>query len=166
MKRLMVRPQAGFTLIETLLSMALMSIFLLVLTDIFTQTLSLQTENEAASVVTQDGRYIMQRLAYDVARASAITTPAVLGGSGSTLALTIDGVANTYSVSGGNLQVVNGAGTTALNGNGTTVSGLTVQRLGDGGQADTARVMFTVTSKATPQSGPATQTLTITVGRR
>lgn len=161
-----LKQQSGFTIVEMLVAMALVSMFLVVLTDIFTSTLSLQTEDEAAAAVSQDGRYLMQRLSYDVARASAITTPNALGGSGSTLALTIGGVTHTYSLNAGNLQLVNNLDTNALNSSGTSISAFSVQRLGSSGQPDAARVTFTVTSKKTPQAGPASQTFTITAGRR
>lgn len=162
----MTKQESGFTIVEMLVSMALTSMFLVVMTDIFTSTLALQTEDEAAAAVSQDGRYLLQRLSYDVARASAITMPNTLGGSGSSLVLTIDGVAASYSLDAGDIVVTNGAGSDRLNSAATVISGLSIQRLGSSGLPDTARITFTVTSKQKPTAGPASQTFTITAGRR
>ncbi|HSX00903.1 MAG TPA: prepilin-type N-terminal cleavage/methylation domain-containing protein [Candidatus Saccharimonas sp.] len=161
-----LQPEGGFTLIELLVAMALTAIFSLMLADLFTNVLAAQTEYEATSAVAQDGRYILQRLSYDVTRASAIVDPATLGGSGSSLELTIGGVSNTYDLAGGNLELTNGAGTANLNGDQTTISDWSVQRLGEPGQPDTARISFTVTSKAMLHGQASTQHFSLTAGRR
>ena len=153
-------------MVELLLATALMSGFLVVLTTIFGSALEMQSENQASSAVTQDGRFILARLSYDIQRSSAVTTPASLGASGSTLAVTISAVSNTYSVVSGNLQVVNGAGTTNLNGSATTISAFTVQRLGNAGGKDTIKLSFTVTSKVLDKGAAKSQTFSTTVGRR
>src|SRR5688572_12402979 len=97
----------GFTLVELLITMGLLSIFMLVITDIFAAVVDVRTESEATSAVSEDSRFLLARLSYDVQRASAVTTPAALGGASGTLGLTIGGVAHTYAVSGGNLQLTN-----------------------------------------------------------
>src|SRR5688572_24260327 len=72
------RSQKGFSLVELLIVMGLMSILLLVLTDMFTSMLNVQTSTKAHSSVTEDGRFILSRLSYDVQRASSVTTPEYL----------------------------------------------------------------------------------------
>jgi prepilin-type N-terminal cleavage/methylation domain-containing protein len=156
----------GFTLIELLLAMALMTILMLVITDIISSIINAQSQSESVSSTTQDGRFIMSRLDYDVQRASAVTTPATLGGSGSNLAITIGGTAYTYALNSGNLQLTVGADTSNLNGSDTTISGLTFQRIGNVGGKDTVRMTFTVTSKITTKSGAESRTFTTTFGRR
>jgi prepilin-type N-terminal cleavage/methylation domain-containing protein len=69
------KKQRGFTLVELLLVMALFSIMMLVMTDMFTSVFNVQAESKSRSSVTEDGRFIMSRLNYDIGRASAITTP-------------------------------------------------------------------------------------------
>jgi prepilin-type N-terminal cleavage/methylation domain-containing protein len=157
---------SGFTLVELLISMALMGMFMVVLTDVVSSTLNVQTESEATSSVSEDGRFLLARLDYDLQRATSITTPAALGGSGASLVLVIGGVSNTYALSSGNLQLTNGSGTNNLNGNDTTISGLTFQRLGNSGGKDTIRVTFTVTSVARTDQGQDSRTFTTTFGRR
>lgn len=161
-----LKSQAGLTLVELVMVMGLMSIFMLVLTDIVSAALNVQTSSETVSSVAQDGRYILARFDYDIQQATSITTPAALGANGATLALVIGGVTNTYSIVGGDLQLVNGAGTSILNGSDTTISAINFHRLGNAGGKDTIRVTFTVTSKVVAKSGAETRTFTTTLGRR
>ena len=157
--------QAGFSLVEMLIVMGLMSILLMVLTDMFVSVLDIQTESESHSAVTQDGRFILARLSYDLNHASSISTPAALGGSGSTLAVVIGGVTYTYALSIGNLQLTNDQGTNNLNSSETTISALNVQRLGIAAK-DTVKISFTVTSVAKAKQGVDVKTFTTTAGRR
>lgn len=158
--------RSGFTLVEALLAMALMSAFMIVLTSIFTSVLAVQTESQATSSVAQDGRFLLARLSYDIQRADDIVTPAPLGGAGGRLTLSIGGENHTYEVIDGSLTLDNDSGTAVLNGSGTTVSGLSVQKLGNSGGTETVRLSFTVNSQARDNAGPRSQTFTTTVGLR
>src|SRR3989344_4351467 len=93
----------GFTLIETIIYMALLAIFLLTLTDILVSVLDVQLESQATSAVDIDSRFINSRLSFDVLRTSAITTPANLGDVSNSLVMTIGGSQYTYSLFGGNM---------------------------------------------------------------
>jgi prepilin-type N-terminal cleavage/methylation domain-containing protein len=166
LKRTIHTAQAGVTLIEMLLVMGLMSIFLVLLTTMLSSTLDVQNQSQSTSMVMQDGRFILARLSYDVGRATAITAPAALGTSGSTLTMTIGGVATTYALNNGSLQLTDSAGSANLNGSETTISAVSFQRLGTTGGKETIRTSFVVTSKAQAKSGADTQTFTTTVGRR
>jgi prepilin-type N-terminal cleavage/methylation domain-containing protein len=165
-KLLPVKGQSGFTLVELLLVMALFAMLLTVMTDMFASIMNVRTEAEASSSVSEDGKYILSRLGYDVKRSSSVTTPASLGASGSTLSIVIGGVTYGYALAGGNLQLTDNVGTDNLNSSETTVSALTFQRLGNVSGKDTIRVSFTLTSKATPDQGKKSETFTTTVGRR
>lgn len=152
------KSQRGFTLVELMIYMALLAILLTVLTDTFVSIVDLQLESQSTTSVERDGRFLLAKLASDVTSASAITTPASLGGSGSTMTLVINGVSYTYSLSQGNLQLSNSLGTANLNSNETTISNLSFQRLGNSGGKHSIRITFTVTSnivrrgEATPQT--------------
>jgi prepilin-type N-terminal cleavage/methylation domain-containing protein len=165
-KRKSLRDQAGFTLVELLVAMGLMAGFLVVLTDVVSTTLDVQTESEATSSVSEDGRFLLARLDYDIQRATSITTPAALGSSNSSLVLVIGGVTYTYALSGGNLQLTNNTGTTNLNSNDSTISGLNFQKLGNSGGKETIRASYTVTSVAQTDQGQDVRTFTTTFGRR
>lgn len=160
-----MKKQKGFTLVEIILYMALLSIFLIVLTDIFVSILDVRRESEATSAVEQDGRYILNRFMYDIPRASSVTTPASLGGSGSTLAIVIGGTNYTYSLSGGNLQLNDGT-INNLNSSGTSLSDISFQRIGNSGGKDTIKIQFTLTSVTTRPKGSEVRTFQTTVGRR
>lgn len=160
------KQQSGMTLVEILIVMGILALFLTVLTDILVTVVDVRTEADATSAVAEDGRYLLARLSYDIQRASAVTTPAALGGSGGTLVLTIGGIAHTYTTSSNNLQMTNNLGSINLNGDGTTVSGLTFHRLGNISGKDTVRVTFTVTSTTRDNQGFESETYTTTVGRR
>ncbi len=107
----------GFTLIELLIYMALVGLFLVVLTNMLATILETQTESTAASLVDIDGWYILARLAYDA-------NTVVLNSAA-------------YSLVDGNLWVSG----VRLNSYDSVVSGWSVTRVDD-----TARVAFTVTS--------------------
>ncbi|MGH7241214.1 MAG: PulJ/GspJ family protein [Candidatus Saccharimonadales bacterium] len=166
MMRLRNIGQKGVTLVEMLIVMGLLAVFLLIMTTIFTSTLDVQNQSNAYSATVSDGRFIMARLNYDIARASAVTTPASLGASGSSLVLTIGGNSYTYALSSSNLQLTDNLGAANLNGSGTAVSSLSFQRIGNTGGKDTIRYSFTLTS-TTKHSGTAdTQTFTSTAELR
>lgn len=161
-----LRDSRGFTLVEFLLYMALLSIFLLTLTDLFTAILNVRLESEATSTVEQDGRFILARLAYDIPQASSITTPLSLGSTASTLQMTISATTYTYALSGSDLNLTIGASTNKLNGSETSISGLSFKKLGNAGGKETISIQFTLSSKTQRPSGPEIRTFTTTIGRR
>src|SRR5664279_2189876 len=89
----------GFTLIEFLIFMSVLSTLLLVLTNVFSSILDSQLESKAYSSVDMDGRYILAKLAYDFQNADSyhdsILLPAA-GVSGSTLKININSVDYIY----------------------------------------------------------------------
>jgi prepilin-type N-terminal cleavage/methylation domain-containing protein len=168
MKKVLQAAAQGFTLVEMLIAMGLMTIFLVVLSDIVVTVGQVSQESDATSTVAEDGRYILSRLSYDIERATSVTTPAALGNTTNNLVLVIGGVTYTYSINGSNnLQLVVSPNTDTLNGGDTTISNFTVQRLGNSGGKETLTVNFTVTSK-TFRNGSTleSKTYTTTVGRR
>jgi len=74
LKKFIKKTQRGLTLVEMLLYMAVFSILLTVLLQIFFSALDVQLESKATSGVDQDGTYIMARLTYDIQRAQAVIT--------------------------------------------------------------------------------------------
>ncbi len=136
----------GFTLIELIISMGILAMLLLVLTDLFLAITNLRVESEATSSVEQDGRYILSKLIYDINNASAITTPGSLGTQTSTLVLTLNGVTNTYALSSGNLVLTNTNGSNNLNSLYTTISNFTVLRLGNTNGKHALKINYTATT--------------------
>ncbi|KKU95749.1 MAG: hypothetical protein UY27_C0009G0012 [Candidatus Gottesmanbacteria bacterium GW2011_GWA1_48_13] len=156
----------GFTIIELLIYMGLLSGFLVVLTQIFVAALDVQLVSEATSRTREDGRYILSRLEYDAGRATAITMPAAPGQSADSLQLIIGGEAFTYAITAANVTITNTSGTQSLNGTGTTVSGFSVQRLGNTNGKQSARVNFTLISTGQGVKGSEVRSYQTTIGVR
>src|SRR3989344_9039760 len=66
---------SGFTLVELLIAMGLLSILLVVFTSIFAETLAMQLRSETISNLQTDGQFISARLLHDFNQATAVTTP-------------------------------------------------------------------------------------------
>ena len=159
----------GFTLVELILYMSILSVLLSVLSAIFAMAVDVQLESQSTSVVEQDRSFIMARLSYDMLRASSISIPAALGGETNNFQILIGGVDYTYSINAdGNLVVTNVLGTERLNSYDSSISGFSVKRLGNPGQIeDTLKISFTITSKTQRVSiGPETRSFETTLSLR
>ncbi len=164
--------KGGFTLIELVLFMGLMSILLMVIIDVFNTVLTVQLDSEKTTYTATDSRYIYTRLLYDIHRAKSINLPASLGTSGSSLQLTIfEGGADrtfTYTVNSTThmLTLTNYLGTIELNSPNTTISGLSFTRLGNVNGKNSVQLSFTTTSVAKSRSINEVQTYQTTIGLR
>jgi prepilin-type N-terminal cleavage/methylation domain-containing protein len=160
----------GFSLIELLIYMAILSSMLVVLTQIFTSIIQARLESEATSGVQQNANYILNRFIYDISRATSIDIPASYGGTpSSSLQITINGVIYAYSLNGGSLQISNNLGTDDLNSNEVTVSNLEFTKIGStisGVKNDSVKVNFRLASVATKTSGKEIKDYQITVAPR
>lgn len=161
--------QKGFTLIELVIYMGILTILLSVLSSIFGAIVDVQLESTATSSVDQDGRYILAKLTHDVASSSAILLPLNPGDQTNTLQLTINSINYTYSLdSNKNLQIVNNSTneTNVLNSYDTYLSGLTFTRIGSGDSNDTVRVSYTLISRTSEITRQETKTFQTTLGRQ
>ncbi len=156
----------GFTLVEIILYMALLSVFLITLVDILVSVLDVQLESQATSAVDIDSRFISSRLNYDILRASSISTPANLGDTAGSLALIIGGASYTYSLSGGNLVLNDGSTSNNLNSSQSFVTSISFQKLGSAGGKETIRVLYTLESETSRASGKESRTIDTAFGRR
>lgn len=155
----------GFTLVELLIYMALMSIFLLALLDIFTSTLNSKLSSESTSGLNQDSRYILAKLAYDVNNADSVALP-TLGVTGASLQLIRTGVTSTYASASGNLVLTQGGVAMSLNGLDTGLDSLSFRNIGNPGGKPTIQVIYTLRSKIILPGGTATASVNTTVGTR
>lgn len=154
--------RSGFTILELTLYMGLLLILLAVISQLFTASLESQLASQTFSYTQQDGRYIMNRLTYDIQRATAVTTPSSLGGSSATLQMTVAGSTYTYSLTGQNL-LLNGI---RMNGFNTAISNLSFQKLGNTGGKPTIKFAYTVTSLTLKYGAAEVKNYQSTVGLR
>jgi len=155
----------GFTLVELLIYMALVSIFLLVLLDVFTTTLNSKLASESTSAISYDSRYILSKLSYDVNNADGVTSPA-LGITDTSLQLTSGGVTSTYALAGGKFAKTVGGVSMSLNGTDTQLDSISFKNLGNAGGKPTIQVVYIVRSKIVVWGGTQAQTVNTTVGTR
>ncbi len=150
--------QVGVTLVEMLVVMGLLSTMLVLIATIFTSAADVQQESQSYSSTLSSGRFMMARLDYDIARASAVTDPASLGATSSSLGLTISGTTYAYNATGSNMTLTDGTGTDNLNSADVTVSNVTFQELGNAGGEPTIAYSFTLTSTAQSHGVNTSQT--------
>lgn len=148
----------GFTIIEMIISISILSILLVILSSAFGSIIEVQLSSTSKSSIDQDGRYIMAKLARNIQNSSSIISPASPGTSTSaTLKNSFDSLSYTYSVSNGNLQVASSGATLNLNSIDTSISNTTFTRVGVGDVTDTLQVKFTITSKTVLKGMPRTK---------
>ncbi|MEI8232701.1 MAG: type II secretion system protein [bacterium] len=120
--------KSGFTLVELLISMGIMTILIAILAQVFGAILLMRTKNEAVSALAQDARFVVQRLSYDMARSSSIASPTV-GNASDSLTLVISGVNYTYALQNNSLMLTVGAGNAErINSVGTRLTSLSFSR--------------------------------------
>lgn len=163
MKKNLIRN--GFTIIELLMFMALITILLSLLTSIFLTAIDVQLSSQATSAVEQQGRFLLSRFSYDVHRATSISAPA-LGETASQLTLVVGGATYTYAVVGGELQLATPTSTEALNDIDTSVSDFQVTRSGNPTGKHTLQISFTVTGTGTSTQPAEVRNYRVGVGLR
>ncbi len=156
----------GFTLVELVVYMGLLSVILVVLTTVFVSLVDLQLETQASSSLETDEAFIVNRLSTDIRNAEDIATPAANGDNGTTLELTVDGDVVTYTVSGGNITRTDTAGTFQINSFDTTVTGLDFLRLGVTGGKSSIRISFTLENDVAGNQTADTREIKTTVAER
>lgn len=157
-----VNNRRGFTLIEMLVYMAILSVLLVVLSQFFGSILNTRRESESFSSVEQDGKYILQRVMYDINRATSITSPAG-GAQGSTLQILTAPSTNYYiRQTNNNIEVQTNSGPiNQLNSNKSVVSNLNFAR-----KANSIIISFTLTGSTSKNSGLEVRNFQTTVGIR
>ena len=161
--------QKGFTLVELLIYIGIFSILILVLFQLLSLIFDVQLESQSSSSVTQDSRFIINRLSYDLGQAEVVTVPDFLASASSTLQFSKNNTAYTYSLQNGKITLTNsGQGTIdELNSHNTTVSNLIFTRLSDSeSENSTVTMSFTLTSTIIKRGEVASEDFTITVGTR
>ena len=156
-------------MVELLIYIGLLTLFLTVLTTLFVSIFKLQLTTQSTSSLTQDTRFIIARMGYDIENAKNISVPSALGQTTNSLTFTDSGDhALIYELDGDNLTL-NG---TPINGLDTSISSITFQKIGTQPPASatppppTIQVKFTINSNIIEESGPRSQDIQTTYGLR
>ena len=141
-------------MVELLIYIGLLSLFLTILTTLFVSIFKLQLTTQATSSLTQDTRFIIARMGYDIGNAASLIVP-------DSTHLRFNGT-STYSLDGdGNLILtIDGIGS-RLNGLDTNISNISFQQVDE-----TVQVKFTIDSNVIEESGPRSQIVQTTYGLR
>lgn len=161
----MKRNIIGVTLVELLIYMALVSMFMIILVELFTSILKLELTTQSTSALASDTRFIVARMGYDIENAENISIPLTLGQTTSTLIFqNSDGATYTYTRDANNNLLLNGI---PLNSSDTSISDITFQKIGyDNNEPSTVQVKFTITSNIIETTGPRSQIIQTTYGLR
>lgn len=103
-----IQKKKGFSLLELLIYITILSILVVVISNTFISLSRGNGQSQARSEVNNSIRFATELLRQDLKNASAVIVPAS-GGSGSTLTLTRGSVDIIYDVSGGALRRKEGA---------------------------------------------------------
>ena len=101
-----------------------------------------------------------------VLRAQAITNPATLGATTTSLTIVIGGENFNYQVVGGNIELTNNFGTEKLNSNQTKIDTISFTKIGNTGGKETVQVKLSISSVPQAQAGPEIRTYQTTLGVR
>jgi prepilin-type N-terminal cleavage/methylation domain-containing protein len=138
----------GFTLIEMILYISILSVMILALTSFLYLSYTSRIKATVIAEVEQQGNQTMSLMSQNIRNSSLITIPTA-GGSGSSLTLTEYTGALSPTVinqTGNKLQITEGANAAVdLTSNRVVVSGLTFQNLSRASTPGTVRIQFTLT---------------------
>lgn len=159
----------GFSLIELIIYMGLLSMLLVILSQVFTSIIQSRLDSESTASIDQDANYLLSRFTYDISRAQGISEPQDYASNhnpSTALTITVGSDSYRYIVNAGNLQLTNALGTDILNSYNSTISNLLFTRIGNGASPsvyDSIKINFTITSKVTRSSGKEARNYEITV---
>jgi len=160
--------QAGITILEIQMYGVLFAIFIVILSQFFASSIELQVRNTSTAAVDQEAKFVIQRLQFDGLRASEVTSPADLGQTAQNITYTIGGLANTYQLQNGVLQLNNNEGTVSVTSPLVTVSNLQVKRSGNPGGKHLLQISFDVDSSndIAADSGKYSRSFSTVIGLR
>lgn len=139
--------QAGYTLIELLLYIAIVGSLLTVITTFFGTAVDARVKGQTISEVDDQGTAVMDQITQSIRNAVSVTTPST-GSSGSTLTLAESGTGvnpTVYSLSGSTLQIKEGTTAAIPIASGIIqISNLTFTNLARGGTPGIVQISFTI----------------------
>ncbi len=156
----------GVTVVELLIYMGIFSILIVVLMDLFVAMIQVKQRTAIQTGLDIDSRFIMNRMQYDINRASNVTDPNALGATSNALTLVIGGQNYTYGLNSNNLELTNPDGTNPVNSSETEITSITFKKLGNNVTKSTIKVDLTLKSKTQKSSGFVSKTYSGVFGQR
>ena len=89
--------QKGFTIIEFLIYIGILSIILLVFIEMFISLTRVRTENESTSNIQQDSSYLINKFIYDIHQTKTISLPLHPPNQSNVLDVIINGTNYSYA---------------------------------------------------------------------
>lgn len=151
-------PNSGTTIVELTLYMGLLSIFIVILFNLFTAILSTQTRSTAVSLVQTNGNFLLTKLTRDINQTDNIILPLAIGASSTSMILTVGTTNATYALFNGRLVLTDISGNYNLNDSDTTVSDFVITKLGNSGGKPGLQISFTITSNVVDNSNIKSKT--------
>lgn len=101
-----INKQSGFSLLELLIYIAILSSFLVVIVNLFFTVSTSSVREEVRTEVRHNLRFASEQITNEVRKATAIES---VSPSGDSLQITVDGAPTEFRVTGGVLQKIRGA---------------------------------------------------------
>lgn len=142
------RTSKGFTLVEVLLYIAIVSFVVGVISTFFFLLLEVRVKNRAVAEVDQQGQYVMRALESISREATAITSPTA-GSSSASITFTMPNAGEdpaALDINSGRIRLQEGANSYFLTSNELVASAISVENLTQTNGTGTARVIFTLAS--------------------
>lgn len=143
----------GFTLVELLLYISIVSVVILVMSGVFYLVLQARVKNQTVAEVEQTGAQVMQQVTQTIRNANAVNSPSP-GNTAASISLSVVDAAKdptTFDLSSASIRIAEGTSpSVALTSSRLSASNLTFQNLARAGTADTIRIQFTL-SHINPQ---------------
>lgn len=127
----LVKGIRGFTLVEILIYMGLLMSFLVIVSAVFSITLSTQTDAVQTQQIEQDSHYLIAKLQYDIQNADELLSPVANGQTDDTFSLGVGATTWTYFVEAQQLKYNDGTSDYVLTSPDTRITTFSVQRLGN-----------------------------------
>lgn len=150
MKKNQIEQFKAFSLVEVLFYVAMLSVFILVLSTFWGTLQDVQLKGKAMNTVSTEAAFMLNRITQSIRNASSISSPAA-GGSASGLTLTSSTPAlnpTIFDLNNGNVRISSGANPyTNLNSPWVTVTNLTFSNLTGANAKGVIRIQMTVSYK-------------------
>jgi type II secretory pathway pseudopilin PulG len=158
-KKLLKQNNKGFTLIELIIYFTLLSVILLIITDLFFRISEASLESTSKSRVEVEGEYVLNRITYDIHRidesqGDLVQSPANPGDSSPSLLMKINGKNYIYESFGQEIVFgESGVITDRLTSNSVEAPTLTFTHFANPGGKPTIKINFTLESTTPKKTG-------------